>query len=60
MIIGNKVDLGLSFPPDWGRIFSRYIAASHGFLSAKTGEDVGRGFEMLARQAMKHASVGLA
>ncbi|RIK35936.1 MAG: hypothetical protein DCC58_19905 [Chloroflexi bacterium] len=59
IVVGNKVDLGLSFPPDWGRIFARYIAAQHGFLSAKTGENVGRGFELLAREAMKHAGVSL-
>ncbi len=58
MVVGNKLDLGLSFPPDWGRIFAKYVSAQHGFVSAKTGENVGRGFELLARNAMKHAGVG--
>jgi small GTP-binding protein len=60
IVIGNKIDLGPAFPPDWGRILARYIDAQHGFLSAKSGENVGRGFEMLARCAMKHAGVGQA
>lgn len=58
VVIGNKVDLELAFPPDWGRIFARYIQGEHGFLSAKTGENVSQGFEMLARRAVRHAGVG--
>lgn len=58
VVVGNKIDLGLTFPPDWGRIFARYIDAPHGFLSAKTGENVGRGFELLARKALEHSGVG--
>ena len=57
IVVGNKVDLGLRFPPDWGRAFAKYVRGQHGFLSAKSGENVGRGFELLARSAMRHAGV---
>lgn len=57
MVIGNKIDLGLQFPSEWPRTFSYYARAKHGFVSAKTGENVGRGFELLARAAMQHAGV---
>lgn len=55
IIVGNKVDLGLSFPPSWGRSFAQFARAKHGFVSAKTGENVARGFELLARAAIQHA-----
>lgn len=55
IIVGNKLDLGLSFPPDWGRTFARFAKAQHGFVSAKTGENVSRGFELLARSAIQRA-----
>lgn len=55
IIVGNKVDLGLNFPPDWGRSFAKFTRAKHGFVSAKTGENVSRGFELLARSAIQHA-----
>jgi small GTP-binding protein len=58
IVVGNKVDLGLSFPPDWGRAFAAYAYAQHGFVSAKTGENVSRGFELLARAAMRQAMAG--
>jgi small GTP-binding protein len=57
IVIGNKIDLGLHFPPEWPKTFAHYARARHGFLSAKTGENVGRGFELLARSAMNHAGV---
>ena len=55
IIVGNKLDLGLNFPPDWGRSFARFALAQHGFVSAKTGENVSRGFELLARSAIQRA-----
>lgn len=58
IIVGNKSDLGLRFPPSWPKTFAYYAHAQHGFLSAKTGENVHRGFEILARTAMRHANVG--
>ena len=57
IVVGNKIDLGLWFPSDWPRTFAWYARAKHGFLSAKTGENVGQGFELLARAAMQHAGV---
>lgn len=57
IVIGNKIDLGLHFPPEWPKTFAHYARARHGFLSAKTGENVGRAFELLARAAMNHAGV---
>lgn len=56
IVVGNKVDLGLAFPPDWGRSFAAFAKGQHGFVSAKTGENVGRGFELLARLALKRAT----
>lgn len=57
MVVGNKIDIGLQFPAEWPRTFAYYAQAPHGFLSARTGENVGRGFEILARSAMEHAGV---
>lgn len=57
IIVGNKLDLGLAFPSEWPRTFAHYARAKHGFLSAKTGENVGFGFEVLARAAMHQAGV---
>jgi small GTP-binding protein len=56
VIVGNKMDLGLSFPADWGRSFANFAKAQHGFVSAKTGENVNRGFELLARLALRSAT----
>lgn len=58
IVVGNKVDLGLQFPSSWPRAFAYYANGQHGFVSAKTGENVHRGFEILARAAMDHAGVG--
>ena len=58
IIVGNKTDLGLSFPAEWGRSFATFANAQHGFVSAKTGENVSRGFELLARMALNHATEG--
>lgn len=55
LVVGNKLDLGLSFPPVWGRFFARCINGRHGFLSAKTGENVIQGFSYLAEAAVGHA-----
>lgn len=55
IIVGNKIDIGLAFPSDWGRSFATFAKAQHGFVSAKTGENVGRGFELLARSALRNA-----
>ena len=60
IVVGNKIDLGLKFPPEWPKTFAHYARAQHGFLSAKTGETVHRGFEILARTALRHAGVGTA
>lgn len=57
IVVGNKVDLGLWFPSEWPRTFAWYAGATHGFMSAKTGENVGQGFETLARAAMSQAGV---
>ncbi|MFW6074760.1 MAG: Rab family GTPase, partial [Chloroflexota bacterium] len=57
IVVGNKIDLGLQFPPEVPRTFAYYAGAQHGFVSAKTGENVGHGFELLAREAMLHAGV---
>ena len=54
IVVGNKIDLGLSFPPLWGRAFAKYIGAAHGFVSAKTGENVPLAFNLLARAAVEH------
>jgi small GTP-binding protein len=56
IVIGNKLDLGHGFPAEWGRSFATFAKAQHGFMSAKTGENVARGFEQLARNALQHAS----
>jgi small GTP-binding protein len=56
IVVGNKMDLGLSFPADWGRSFANFAKAQHGFVSAKTGENVNRGFELLARLALQNAT----
>lgn len=55
IVVGNKIDLGLTFPADWGRSFATFAKAQHGFVSAKTGENVARGFELLARNAIRAA-----
>jgi len=57
VVIGNKIDLGLGYPSELPRTFAHLTNAQHGFLSAKTGENVHRGFEILAREAMGHAGV---
>ncbi|HET9017874.1 MAG TPA: Rab family GTPase [Thermomicrobiaceae bacterium] len=51
ILVGNKIDLGLSYPPLWGRVLARHLGARHGFVSAKTGENVTRAFDLLARTA---------
>ncbi|MFO7269899.1 Rab family GTPase [Sphaerobacter thermophilus] len=55
IIVGNKIDLGLVFPPTWGRVLARHLGAPHGFLSAKTGENVTQAFTLLAEAAYRHA-----
>lgn len=55
IIVGNKIDLGLSFPPTWGRALAHYLGARHGFVSAKTGENVMQGFTLLATSAHQRA-----
>lgn len=57
IVVGNKIDLGLQIPTEVPRTFAYYAGAKHGFVSAKTGENVGHGFELLAREAMSHAGV---
>ncbi len=56
IIVGNKIDLGLAFPPLWGRLFARYAGARHGFVSARTSENVHQAFRLLAEAAVSHAS----
>lgn len=56
IVVGNKVDLGLSFPAEWGRSFATFAKAQHGHLSARTGENVTSGFELLARSAWHFAN----
>jgi small GTP-binding protein len=56
-VVGNKVDLGLTYPPLWGRVFARCIGAKHGFVSAKTGENVSTLFKLLAESAVEHAAL---
>jgi small GTP-binding protein len=55
IIAGNKADLGLRFPPVWGRAMAHFIGAKHGFLSAKTGQNVTRAFNLVGRAAAHHA-----
>ncbi len=55
IVAGNKVDLGIRFPPTWGRAFAHFIDAKHGFLSARTGQNVSRAFNLLGRAAAAHA-----
>lgn len=55
IIVGNKVDLDLAFPGLWGRVFAHSIDAIHGFLSAKSGENVGQAFKLLGELAVHHA-----
>lgn len=55
IVVGNKLDLGLSFPPAWGRVLAKHLGARHGFVSAKTGENVAQAFMLLARSALDHA-----
>jgi small GTP-binding protein len=57
IVAGNKVDLGLRFPPTWGRVMAHYIGAKHGFLSAKTGQNVTRAFNLIGRAAAHHARI---
>ncbi|HET7037635.1 MAG TPA: Rab family GTPase [Thermomicrobiaceae bacterium] len=57
IVVCNKVDLGLTFPPVWGRVFARCIGARHGFVSAKTGDNVGQLFQLLAESAVDHAAL---
>jgi hypothetical protein len=55
IVAGNKVDLGLAFPPTWGRALAHFIGGKHGFLSAKTGQNVSRAFDLLGRaRAVAH------
>ncbi len=56
IVVCNKVDLGLAFHQTWGRVFAKNINARHGFLSAKTGENVVQAFSMLANEAVTHAT----
>ena len=57
IVAGNKVDLRLRFPPEWGRAFAHFIGAKHGFLSAKSGQNVTRAFNLLGRAASHHAKL---
>lgn len=57
IMVCNKVDLGLAFPPAWGRVFAQCIGARHGFVSAKTGENVAQLFQLLAESAVDHAAL---
>jgi small GTP-binding protein len=57
IVAGNKVDLDLTFPPTWGRAFAHFINARHGFLSARTGENVTKAFNLLGRAAAHNARV---
>ncbi|HEU5423074.1 MAG TPA: Rab family GTPase [Nitrolancea sp.] len=57
IVVCNKVDLGLAFPPVWGRVFARCIGARHGFVSAKSGDNVGQLFQLLAESAVDHAAL---
>jgi small GTP-binding protein len=54
-VVCNKIDLGLAFPPIWGRVFAKQIGARHGFVSAKSGENVFEAFSLLAQDAVDHA-----
>lgn len=56
IVAGNKIDLGPSFPPVWGRVFAHCISARHGFVSAKTSENVAETCNLLAKAALSHAS----
>ena len=53
----NKVDPGLSYPPIRGQVFAQVIGARHDFVSAKTGENVSRLFQLLAESAVNHAAL---
>lgn len=55
LIVGNKIDLGLVFPPTWGRVLARHYGARHGFLSARTGKNVTQAFSLLAEAAYLRA-----
>jgi small GTP-binding protein len=57
IVAGNKMDLELAFPPTWGRAFAHFIGGKHGFLSAKTGQNVTRAFNLLGRAAAHHARI---
>jgi small GTP-binding protein len=57
IIAGNKIDLDLTFPPTWGRAFAHFVNAKHGFLSARTGENVTKAFNLLGRAAAYSARV---
>lgn len=57
VVVCNKVDLGLTYPPLWGRVFARCIRARHGFVSARTGENVSTLFTLLAESAVEHAAL---
>lgn len=55
VMLGNKIDLGLDFPPIWGRVLAKHFRARHGFVSAKSGENVSEAFDLLARVAYSRA-----
>jgi len=56
LVVGNKADLRPAFPLLWGRVFARLVRAPHALVSAKTGQNVQRAFEFLARCAVSGAS----
>ncbi|MGA7671124.1 MAG: Rab family GTPase [Nitrolancea sp.] len=56
IVVCNKADLGLAFHQTWGRVFAKNINARHGFLSAKTGDNVVQAFTQLANEAVTHAT----
>ena len=55
LIVGNKIDLGLSFPVEWSHSFATFAQAQHGLVSARTGENVTEAFALLARSAWQYA-----
>jgi len=56
ILVGNKIDLGLRFPPIWGRVLAHHFGGRHGFVSAKSGENVATAFDLLARTAAARTS----
>jgi small GTP-binding protein len=60
IVAGNKADLQLAFSPKWGRAFAGFFNGKHGYLSAKTGENVSKGFTLLGRAAAHSARLAQA